>query len=423
MQNLIDMLVDANDSKNELLNIGSDMRNKFLLEFADELMLQKSHILNANELDIKIARDNQMSESMIDRLALNEKRINSMYESIHSIVKADDCVGQVIGSIQIQDELIAKKIRVPFGVIAIIYESRPNVFVDSVALCIKSANIPILRGSSNAINSNMCLYYIARMVLEKLSMPKSFVNFIEDTDRAVVDNLIKQVNYIDILIPRGGKGLKNYIAKNALIPVIETGDGICHLYVDEYYDVDMVSKIAINAKTQRPATCNSIETILYNEEVLTNDIAKITDDLIDKNVEIRYTQDLIDVLKSISYNKLDKIKLATVDDFSTEYHDLIISGKIVKNVKEAVEHINNFSTNHSETIITKNLSNAKYFFVNVDSAVVYHNASTRFSDGGEFGFGGEIGISTQKLHARGPMGLNELTTYKYIVEGAGNIRV
>ena len=321
--------------------------------------------------------------------------------------------------------LIEKK-RVPLGVIGIIYESRPNVTIDSAGLAIKSSNAVILRGSSNAINSNKCLNKIFNEVADIQGLPKNSVQLIESTDRNLVKDMIRMNQYIDVLIPRGGKGLKKFIIENATIPVIETGAGVCHIFVDETGDISKALPIIENAKTQRPSACNSIETVLIHENIANSILPKLTAMLIDDKVELRYDLKALEIIKSNPDNKyskyIEQVKLATEEDFGAEYLDMIMSVKIVKNVSEAIEYINDHSTHHSDSIITENLDNAEQFLNEIDSASVYLNASTRFSDGGEFGYGGEIGISTQKLHARGPMGIRELTTIKYIIRGNGQIR-
>ncbi|NMD38160.1 MAG: glutamate-5-semialdehyde dehydrogenase [Christensenellaceae bacterium] len=419
---MIKILKRAKAAKISMAQLTSEQKNEILLNFAEKINKYSDKIIEANKKDIVIARQKNMSEALIDRLALNEKRIQGMIDAIHEIIAQDDPINKVIEQFPIKAGPIVSKVSVPLGVVLIIYESRPNVFVDSAALCIKSSNVSVLRGSSSAIYSNSCLNSIIKETLKELEIDENIVNFIEDTDRKLVDSLVKAREYIDVLIPRGGKGLKQYIYETATIPIIETGDGICHIFVDESAKSDMARDVLVNAKTQRPGTCNSCETVLFHKNLDINTIANITDALLNKNVEIRYQKDIIESLKSINYNNVDKLIEAQDSDFGFEFHDMIIAGRYIDNVDLAIDFINAHSTKHSESIISENKTNADKFLLLVDSAVVYHNASTRFTDGGEFGFGGEIGISTQMLHARGPMALKELTTYKYNVRGKGDVR-
>lgn len=307
--------------------------------------------------------------------------------------------------------------RVPLGVIGMIYESRPNVTIDAAGLCLKSSNAVILRGSENAINSNIYLSRLFSEVGKKVGIPENSVQLIEKPERELVKEMITLNEYIDVLIPRGGKGLKKFMIENATIPVIETGAGVCHVFVDESADIEMALPIIENAKTQRPSTCNSIETVLVHKNIASEILPKLTDMLIKDKVELRYSKEALEIVG----NRSD-VKLAQDQDFGAEYLDMVMSLKLVDNVEEAICYINEHGTHHSDSIITKNIQNAEKFLNEVDSAAVYLNASTRFSDGGEFGFGGEIGISTQKLHARGPMGVRELTTTKYVIRGNGQIR-
>lgn len=419
---MIDILKKAKAAKISMAKLTSEQKNYILLNFARKINKYSNKIIDANKIDIEIARKNNMSEALIDRLALNENRIQGMVEAIEEIINQKDPVNKVIEEFPLKAGPIVSKVSVPLGVVLIIYESRPNVFVDSAALCIKSSNVSILRGSSSAIHSNTCLNSIIKECLRELNIDENIVNFIENTDRKLVDELVKAREYVDVLIPRGGKGLKQYIYETATIPIIETGDGICHIYVDETAKSDMARDILVNAKTQRPGTCNSCETVLFNKNLGINTIMDISDALLNKNVQIRYHIDVIDNLKKSNYKNVDKIIIAQDGDFGYEFHDMIIAGKYIEDTDAAIEFINAHSTKHSESIITEDKTNADKFLLLVDSAVVYHNASTRFTDGGEFGFGGEIGISTQMLHARGPMALKELTTYKYNVRGSGDVR-
>ena len=419
---MIDILKKAKAAKISIANLSGDKKNDILLNYADKIRVNADKILEANNLDIDTALKNSMSKALIDRLALNKSRIEGMITSIEEIVAQSNPVGVVLDEFSIKAGPVVSKVSVPLGVILIIYESRPNVFVDSVALCIKSSNVCVLRGSSSAIHSNSCLNNLLMESFKELGIDSNIVNFIENTDRKIVDELVKARDYIDVIIPRGGKGLKQYIYETATIPIIETGDGIFHIYIDESAKLEMSRDIIVNAKTQRPGTCNSCEAVLFNKNLDIKTIVSITDALLDKNVVVKYEKQILQNLKSINYNSLDKLVAATDEDFGFEFHDLIIAGKYIDNIDSAIDFINEHSTKHSESIITENIQNANKFLHLVDSAVVYHNASTRFTDGGEFGFGGEIGISTQMLHARGPMALKELTTYKYNVRGSGHVR-
>ena len=339
-----------------------------------------------------------------------------MSQGLMEIAAFTDPIGEILTGWKHKNGMTIEKKRVPLGVLGIIYESRPNVTIDSAGLAIKSSNAVILRGSANAINSNI---YLSRLFNEtgvKAGLPENSVQLIENTDRALVNEMVKMNKYIDVLIPRGGKGLKKFIIENATIPVIETGAGVCHIFIDESAKMDNVLPIVKNAKTQRPSTCNSIETVLVHKNIADGILPELTDMLIKSGVELRYSKEALHIV-----NRSD-VKPANEEDFGAEYLDMIMSLKLVENVDEAIEYINNHSTQHSDSIITESIDNAEKFLNEVDSSAVYLNASTRFSDGGEFGYGGEIGISTQKLHARGPMGVRELTTTKYIIRGNGQIR-
>ncbi|MBP6282216.1 MAG: glutamate-5-semialdehyde dehydrogenase, partial [Leptotrichiaceae bacterium] len=341
----------------------------------------------------------------------------AMAQSLREMAVFSDPIGEIVSGWRHKNGISIEKKRVPLGVIGMIYESRPNVTIDSAGLALKSSNAVILRGSSNAINSNIFLNKLFNEAGRKAGLPDNSVQLIESTDRDMVKEMITLDKYIDVLIPRGGKGLKKFIIENATIPVIETGAGVCHVFVDESAKIDMALPIIENAKIQRPSTCNSIETVLIHRNVAKNIMLRLTDMLIKDKVELRYSKDALDLVE----NRKD-VNLASEEDFGAEYLDMIMSLKIVDSIEEAIEYINEHGTHHSDSIITENIGNAEKFLNEVDSAAVYLNASTRFSDGGEFGFGGEIGISTQKLHARGPMGIRELTTTKYIIRGNGQIR-
>lgn len=406
----------AKEASKKLLTLDTRTKNKALVMIAEELINKKEEIKEANRLDLENGKNEGLSFALLDRLELTDKRIEAMSQGLMEIAAFTDPIGEILSGWKHKNGMTIEKKRVPLGVLGIIYESRPNVTVDSAGLAIKSSNAVILRGSANAINSNI---YLSRLFNEtgvKAGLPENSVQLIENTDRALVNEMVKMNKYIDVLIPRGGKGLKKFIIENATIPVIETGAGVCHVFVDESAKIDNILPIIKNAKTQRPSTCNSIETVLVHKNIAEKILPEVTDMLIKSGVELRYSREALDIV-----NRSD-VKPANEEDFGAEYLDMIMSLKLVENVDEAIEYINEHSTQHSDSIITESIDNAEKFLNEVDSAAVYLNASTRFSDGGEFGYGGEIGISTQKLHARGPMGVRELTTTKYIIRGNGQIR-
>jgi len=406
----------AKEASKKLLTLDTRIKNKALVMIAEELINKKEEIKEANRIDLENGKKEGLSFALLDRLELTDKRIEAMSQGLLEIAAFTDPIGEILTGWKHKNGMTIEKKRVPLGVLGIIYESRPNVTIDSAGLAIKSSNAVILRGSANAINSNI---YLSRLFNEtgiKAGLPENSVQLIENTDRGIVNELVKMNQYVDVLIPRGGKGLKKFIIENATIPVIETGAGVCHVFVDESAKMENVLPIIKNAKTQRPSTCNSIETALVHKNIADGILPELTDMLIKSGVELRYSKEAFDIV-----NRND-VKLANEEDFGTEYLDMIMSLKLVENVDEAIEYINNHSTQHSDSIITESIDNAEKFLNEVDSAAVYLNASTRFSDGGEFGYGGEIGISTQKLHARGPMGVRELTTTKYIIRGNGQIR-
>ena len=417
---------NAKKASKELLTIDTRIKNRALREIAKALIERKEEIKLANQKAIENGKETGLSFALLDRLELNDNRIEGMAESLNVIAGFVDPIGEILNGWKHQNGLLIEKKRVPLGVIGIIYESRPNVTIDSAGLAIKSSNAVILRGSANAINSNKCLNKIFNEVADAQGLPKNSVQLIESVDRELVKDMIRMNEYIDVLIPRGGKGLKQFIIENATIPVIETGAGVCHVFVDETGDLSKALPIIENAKIQRPSTCNSIETVLLHEKIANAILPELTAMLIEDKVELRYDSKALEIVSSNPDKKYSdyakQVKLATEEDFGAEYLDMIMSLKIVKDIDEAVEYINEHSTQHSDSIITENLDNAEKFLNEIDSAAVYLNASTRFSDGGEFGYGGEIGISTQKLHARGPMGVRELTTTKYIIRGNGQIR-
>lgn len=393
--------------------MGTNEKNRVLSEISSLLRSHVTEIIGANKLDIETARANGMSEAMIDRLTLTEQRIGGMADGVDKVISLPDPVGAVIGGSDLPNGLHVIKKRVPIGTIGIIFESRPNVTVDAATLCFKAGNTVILRGGSDAINSNKALVGLMRTALRNCGVNENAVQLVEDTSRAVANAMMKLNKYIDLLIPRGGGGLIHAVIENATIPVIQTGEGNCHVYVDESADIDMAVNIINNAKTQRPSVCNAIENILVHEKAAPELFRKL-DMLWQGRVAIRGDEETAQLVKVE--------KIADDTDYATEFLDYRLSSKVVKSLDEAIEHINRFGTKHSECIVTQSLRSAEIFQQRIDAAAVYVNASTRFTDGFEFGLGAEIGISTQKLHARGPMGLEALTTYKYLINGNGQIR-
>ena len=414
MKELIKKGQKAKEASYELMNAGSVIKNKALELMAEKLLANKEEIIKENKKDLENAIEKGTSKVMLDRLALDESRIEGMANGLRKVAALADPIGEVTAMWKRPNGLQIGKQRVPLGVIGIIYEARPNVTSDAAGLCLKSGNVAILRGGSEAINSNIAITKALSEGIKEAGLPAECVQLIEDTSRQTASEMMRLNDYIDVLIPRGGAGLIQAVVNNATVPVIETGTGNCHVYVDSEADLEMAKNIVINAKTSRPSVCNAEEKLIINEEVAEEFLPIIVKALREKNVEIRGD------LKSMKI--INDLKEATDEDWGTEYLDNIIGVKIVSNIDEAIEHINKYGTGHSEAIITKSYSNSQKFLQRVDAAAVYVNASTRFTDGEEFGFGVEIGISTQKLHARGPMGLNELTTNKYIIYGEGQIR-
>ena len=414
MENLILMGENAKKAAYDLSILSTKTKNNVLALMAKELLDSKEEIIRANKIDMQKAKNKNVSEALLDRLYLNDKRVEDMATGLLEIVKLPDPVGEIISMWKRPNNLQIGQKRVPIGVIGIIYESRPNVTCDAAGLCLKSGNATILRGGSDAINSNKAIVKALRNGIEKSGLPKDAIQLVSDTDREVAQKMMILNEYIDVLIPRGGENLIKSVVKNATIPVIETGTGNCHIYVDESADFNMAIDIVLNAKTQRPGVCNAAEKLLIHENISKEFLPKVVKALREKNVEIRGDEKSKEVV--------DDIILAKDEEWDKEYLDYIIAVKIVENVDEAIKHINNHGTKHSEAIITESYKNSQKFLERVDAAAVYVNASTRFTDGGEFGLGAEIGISTQKLHARGPMGLKELTTIKYIIYGNGQIR-
>ena len=406
----------ARACKSELANASSSQKNEALLQIAHALRRGAADIKRANEIDLKNAAARGMSESMQDRLRLDDKRIEGMAAACEKLCALADPIGEVIGGEVRPNGMRITKVRVPMGVIGIIYEARPNVTADAAALCLKSGNAVILRGGKEAINSNIELIEIMRRAVALAGFPEDIIQLVEDTDRGIALEMMQANGYIDVLIPRGGAKLIQSVVKNATVPVIETGTGNCHVYVDATADLDMAVNIVDNGKTQRPSVCNAVESCLVHRDVAEDFLPMLKARLDKHNVEIRGCALTRMILGE------ENVKPATQEDFATEFLDYIISIRVVDSLGEAIEHIAKYSTGHSECIVTESLFSAEEFQKRVDSAAVYVNCSTRFTDGDEFGLGAEIGISTQKLHARGPMGLRELTTMKWLINGNGQIR-
>lgn len=401
-------------AKYELQNLSIEKKNQVLQKAATALVTASEQILTANQKDYEIAKEGGMSESLLDRLQLTDARIEAMAEGLEQIAQLPDPLGEVIESFERPNGLLIRKIRVPMGVIGIIYEARPNVTADAFGLCFKTGNAVILKGGKDAFYSNEAITRIIRGALEEEQVNPDAVQLITNNDRSVTTAFMKLKQYVDLLIPRGGAGLIRAVVENSTIPVIETGTGNCHIYVDEDADLQKAIPIIINAKTQRIGVCNACESLLVHEKIADTFLPMLGKALQEKKVEIRGDEKVVE--------QIPGAVPATEEDYGTEYLDYIVSMKTVASTKEAIDHINRYNTRHSDAIITENKEHAEQFLQGVDSACVYVNASTRFTDGFEFGFGAEIGISTQKLHARGPMGLKELTTYKYNIIGNGQIR-
>ncbi|WP_435619791.1 glutamate-5-semialdehyde dehydrogenase [Thermoanaerobacterium thermosulfurigenes] len=416
MRNMeVDLKADVAKKASRILAIlDENIKNEALKNMALKLVENKREILEANEKDVSIAKTKGVKESLIDRLKLDEKRIEGMANGLREIAMLPDPVGDIEEMWKRPNGLQIGKMRCPIGVIGIIYESRPNVTADAAGLCLKSGNAVILKGGSDAINSNIAIVNVISSAAEECGIPKGAIQLIENTDREEVNRMMKLNGKIDLIIPRGGANLIQNVIQNSTVPVIETGVGNCHVFVDSHADFEKAINIIVNAKTQRPGVCNAIETVLVHKDLAENFLPSMVNKLTSLGVEIRGC--------SITKSICPDVKEATEDDWKTEYLDLILAVKVVESIDEAINHIAKYSSGHSESIITENYTNAMKFLKSVDSAAVYVNASTRFTDGGEFGFGAEIGISTQKMHARGPMGLKELTTYKYVILGNGQIR-
>jgi glutamate-5-semialdehyde dehydrogenase len=412
---LIDMARKAQIAGRRSFSISSETKDKVLKSLAASIYSNRTKIIAANKKDIVVGKKKRLSAALLDRLVLNEKRIKSMSDSLLEIAALTDPVGEVIKAWRRPNGLWIQKVRSPIGVIAIIYESRPNVTSDCFGLCFKSGNSVILRGGSESLNSNLVIYKIIRDVLKKFKLDEAMVNMVSTVDRRAIDELLKLNDYIDLVMPRGGEGLIKKVVSDSRIPVIKHYKGICHVFVDEWADLNMAQKICFNAKVQRPGVCNAMETMLVHKDVAIRFLPGMLKEFKEAGVQIRGCPLTYKISKG-------SVKKATEKDFGTEYLDLILSVKVVESLDEAIDHINTYGSHHSDSIVTENYEDALKFLRQVDSACVYVNASTRFTDGNQFGMGAEIGISTDKLHARGPMALEELTTYKYMIFGNGQVR-
>ena len=408
-----DLLKKLKASSYIVATLSPKKKSEVLKDMAKALRQNKALIIEENEKDMKSAKANSLSMALLDRLFLNEQRVEDMAKAIEDIASLDEPVGKVIDGWVVPSGLRIEKVSIPIGVVAIIYESRPNVTSDTAALCFKSGNVCVLKGGKEAHFSNQAIAEVLQNVLLNHKLPKEIISLVPDSSREAMNKLIKMDKYIDLIIPRGGEGLIRHISQNATIPVIKHDKGLCHTYIDRDANINDAIKIAINAKCQRTGVCNAMETLLVHIDIADRVLKRLKEEFDKFNTELRGCEQTI---------KAIDVKLANEEDFHTEYLDNILSIKIVKDVNEAIEHINTHSSGHSEAIITENYTTGERFLDGVDSACVYINASTRFTDGGEFGFGAEVGISTNKLHSRGPMGINDLTTYKFKIYGRGHAR-
>lgn len=415
MSYIIELAQKVKDAQKEIAMLGENDKNELLLAISHALLQNADKIIDANKKDLQSAKQNGISDTMIDRLMLNHDRIKAISDSVKKVIAFPDPIGEVIDGKALPNGLTIVKKRVPLGVIGIIYESRPNVTVDSAVLCLKSSNAAILRGGKEAINSNSALMEIMQEAIRSYGFNHNMIALIKDTSRETATEMMKLNGYIDVLIPRGGAGLIQAVIQNATVPVIETGVGNCHIYVDSYADLDKAVEIVYNAKTSRPSVCNACESLLVHSAAANKFLPMVKTRLDEKNVALVGCDRTIKLLG-------DCVQAATDIDYASEFLDYKLSVKIVDNIDEAIQHIQKYTTHHSEAIVTDNINNANEFSNRVDAAVVYINSSTRFTDGEVFGMGAEIGISTQKLHVRGPMGVRELTSMKYIVTGNGNVR-
>lgn len=412
---ILKMAKDARKLSYKLALVDAQEKNRALKFMADALVENQAYIIRENTKDIKAAQANHLAQALIDRLVLNDKRIAAMAESLLETMKLKDPVGELLETITRPNGLTIKKVRVPLGVVGIIYESRPNVTSDCVGLCLKSGNVSILKGGKEAIFSNKAIFGVLKKALKKTKIPQNAINLIESTDRAAVKYLLELEEYVDVIVPRGGEELIRFVAEHSKIPVIKHYKGVCHVYVSEHADLNMAHAITINAKVQRPGVCNAMETLLVHKDVAARFLPVVAHELKKSGVELRGCPITKKIVKQ-------GVKKATKKDWSTEYLDLILSVRVVNSLGQAIEHINHYGSHHSDAIVTDEKGEAQEFLKAVDSACVYVNASTRFTDGYEFGFGAEVGISTDKLHVRGPMALEGLTTYKYEILGKGQTR-
>lgn len=424
---LTDLGIAAAEAKRSLAVATTEDKNRALKAIADALIEHTDDIVAANDIDIKNGEDNGMSKALLDRLKLDADRIEGMAQGVQEVISLPDPVGTVLKTFVRPNGLKIDKVSTPLGVIGVIFEARPNVTSDAAALCLKSGNVVILRGGKEAINSNKKIAEIMREAVESTGMNKNVIQLVQDTSRESSTALMQMNEYVDVLIPRGGAGLIQAVVKNSRVPVIETGVGICHIYVHKDAAIDMAVDIVDNAKTQRPSVCNAAETLLVHRDNAKEMLAAIKKKLDEKSVEVMADDDSIAMLKEDAETSgdmalIENLEKATEEDWATEYHDYKISVKVVDSIEDAIDHIYKYGSGHSDCIVTNDKMAADKFMDNIDSAAVYHNASTRFTDGGEFGFGAEIGISTQKLHARGPIGLPELQSFKYKIYGEGQVR-
>ncbi|GAB6099071.1 glutamate-5-semialdehyde dehydrogenase [Halanaerocella petrolearia] len=405
---------EAKEAEKDLANLGAEVKNQALLAMADALEERDEEILVANEKDMEYGRDNGLSDSLLDRLLLTEERISKMAQGLREVAQFSDPIGEMLEMKKRPNGLKIGKVQVPLGVIGIIYEARPNVTVDAAGLCLKAGNTVVLRGSSSAIHSNKAIVNVISRAAYDAGLPEGSIQLIQSTERKAVEVMFELNDYLDVLIPRGGEGLIQAVVNNSTVPVIETGVGNCHTFIDSQADLEKAGPIVINAKTQRTGVCNAMETLLVHQDVAEEFLPSIIEELRQRDTLVKGDEKVQQIVSNVEE--------ATEEDWATEFLDYTLAIKVVEDLDEALDHIDQYSTSHSEAIITENYTKAHKFLDVVDSAAVYVNASTRFTDGGQFGLGAEIGISTQKLHARGPMGVNELTTTKFIVFGDGQIR-
>jgi len=412
---IVKMTQKARKAAQEMALVSTSVKNAVLRAMAKALIANEGYLIKENEKDLKEAEGANYSKALVDRLVINKKRIEGMAQCLLDTAKIKDPVGELLDKFKRPNGLIIEKVRTPIGVIGIIYESRPNVTSDCIGLCLKSGNAVILKGGKEAFHSNKAIFSVLQKVLKTTKIPVDGIQLIVSKDRKAVNILLKQNKCVDLIVPRGGEGLIRFVTEHSLIPVVKHDKGLCHTYVSDKADLEMARKICFNAKVHRPGVCNAMETMLVHKTIAKKFLPKIIGDLQEAGVEIRGCVETRKIVK-------ERIKAAVKQDWGEEYLDLILSIKVVNDTAEAIEHINTFGSHHSDAIVTNSSKEAEQFLKSVDSAAVYVNASTRFTDGYEFGFGAEVGISTDKLHARGPMALEELNTYKYLVRGKGQIR-